>query len=150
MVCWLVVTIGGRLQCSWPDFVTDFTKCFPGQGDRRKTGRVMHETGLAEAIIKTLRKVQAEREDAIRVLRLQVGELSGITPEHLAEHFYEAAQGTEFEHVKLEIEVRGIMAKCAACEAVFEVTDDVEACPECESQSIGVQADDGVKLVFIE
>ncbi|MBM3475334.1 MAG: hydrogenase maturation nickel metallochaperone HypA [Armatimonadetes bacterium] len=110
----------------------------------------MHETGLAEAIIETLRKVQAARSEAIRLVRLQVGEFSGITPEHLAEHFYEAAEGTEFEGVKLETEVRGIMAKCEACEAVFELTQDTESCPKCASGNMSVQADEGVKLVSVE
>ena len=118
--------------------------------ERERDTSPMHETGLAEAIIETLRKVQAERIEAIRLVRLQVGELSGIAPEHLAEHFYEAAEGTEFEGVKLETEVRGIMAKCEACEAVFEVTEDVEACPECASESMSVQADEGVKLISVE
>ena len=62
----------------------------------------------------------------------------------------EAAEGTEFEQVTLETEVRGITAKCVDCDAVFEVTDDVEACPECRSQSISVQADDGVRLIAVE
>ena len=110
----------------------------------------MHETGLAEAIIAALRRVQAEREASITVARLQVSELGGISPEHLAEHFYEAAEGTEFEHVKLETEVRGLMAKCAACDAVFEIADDTEGCPECGSQSLRVQAEDAVRLVSVE
>ena len=75
----------------------------------------MHETGLAEAIVDALRKVQAERAEPIRVARLQVSELGGITPEHLAEHFYEAAEGTEFESVRLETDVIGILGKCSGC-----------------------------------
>jgi hydrogenase nickel insertion protein HypA len=110
----------------------------------------MHETGLAEGIIAALRRVQAERSERIRVVRLAVGELSGLSPEHLAEHFEEAAEGTEFAGVVLETEVRGIAAKCVGCECVFEVTEDVEACPECGSESISVQADDGVQLVAVE
>ena len=110
----------------------------------------MHETGLAEGIIDALRKVQAEREEAIRTAHLQVGELSGISPEHLAEHFYEAAEGTEFENVKLETEVRGVMAKCETCGAVFEVSDDTHACPECGGDSVSVQVDDAIKLVSVE
>jgi Zn finger protein HypA/HybF involved in hydrogenase expression len=110
----------------------------------------MHETGLAQGIIEALRRVQADRSEPIRLARLSVGELSGLSPEHLAEHFYEAAEGTEFEQVILETEVRGLDAKCTACEARFEVTDDVEACPVCASESYSLQPDDGVKLVSVE
>ena len=110
----------------------------------------MHVTGLAEVLIEALRKVQAERSEPIRVVRLQVGELGGISPEHLAEHFYEAATGTEFEHVKLETDVRGVMATCADCGAAIELSDELEACPDCGSRSLAVQADDAVRLVSVE
>ncbi|MGQ9731513.1 MAG: hydrogenase maturation nickel metallochaperone HypA/HybF [Candidatus Zipacnadales bacterium] len=111
----------------------------------------MHETGLAEGIIEALRKVQSERETPIKRARVQVGELSGISPDHLAEHFYEAAEGTEFENIELETEVCGLMAKCGACEALFEVTDETEACPECgRSDSLSVQAESTVRLVAVE
>jgi len=110
----------------------------------------MHETGIAEGIIEALRKVQAGLDEPIRIARLEVSELGGISPEHLAEHFYEAAEGTEFENVKLEAEVRGIMAKCEVCDAEFEVTEDTEACPECRSKNVSVQAHDAIKLVSVE
>lgn len=109
----------------------------------------MHETGLAESIIEALRKLQAERTEPIQVARLQVGELSGISPGHLEEHFREAAEGTEFEGIKLEIEVCGLSVKCEFCGALFELTDDLEACATCGSKEISVQADDGVKLVSV-
>ncbi|HJN16797.1 MAG TPA: hydrogenase maturation nickel metallochaperone HypA [Armatimonadota bacterium] len=110
----------------------------------------MHETGLAEAIIDALRKVQAERGEAIAVARLQVSELGGITPEHLAEHFHEAAEGTEFDKVRLEVEIRGILAQCNKCGSAVEMDEDIDACPQCEGQSLAIQAQDAVKLVSVE
>jgi hydrogenase nickel incorporation protein HypA/HybF len=110
----------------------------------------MHETGIADAIVDVLRRIQAERREPITRAVVQVGELSGITPEHLAEHFREAAGGTEVAEVVLDIEVRGIMAKCIACGAVVEITDDLEACPECGGHSLNVHADDAIRLVSVE
>ena len=132
-------------------FVMVFTKsrCDACRNRTRDLVR-MHETGLAEGIIEALRKVRAERAEPIKVARLQVGELGGISPDHLAEHFYEAAEGTEFENVKLETEVRGIMAKCSVCGATFEVTEEMEACPECNSRSVSIQIDGAVTLVSVE
>jgi Zn finger protein HypA/HybF involved in hydrogenase expression len=94
--------------------------------------------------------VQASRRDPICVVHLQVGELGGISPEHLAEHFYEAAAGTEFEHVRLETTTGGIMARCTSCSAASELTDDLETCPQCGSRSLSVQPDDAVRLVSVE
>lgn len=110
----------------------------------------MHETGIADAIVEVLRRLQAERDQPITRAVVQVGELSGITPEHLAEHFQEAAKGTEVAEVELHTEVRGVMAKCAECGAVTEVTEELEACPECGGRSLGVDADDAIKLVRVE
>jgi hydrogenase nickel incorporation protein HypA/HybF len=110
----------------------------------------VHETGIADALVQTLVRLQAERGEPIRRAVVQVSELSGITPQHLAEHFREAAEGTEVAGVALETEVRGLVAKCTACEAVVEVTDDLEACPECGGRSLNLQADDAIRLVAIE
>lgn len=110
----------------------------------------MHETGIADAIVDVLRRIQAERREPITRAVVQVGELSGITPEHLAEHFREAAEGTEVADVVLDTEVRGIMAKCAACGAVVEITDALTACPECCGQGLNVDADDAIRLVSVE
>ena len=110
----------------------------------------MHETGIADAIVDALRRVQAERGKRIVRALIQVGELSGIAPEHLAEHFREAAEGTEVAEVILDTEVRGLMAKCTACGAVIEIGDEVEACPDCGGRSLNVQADDAIKLVSVQ
>jgi hydrogenase nickel incorporation protein HypA/HybF len=118
-------------------------------GARREVTAV-HETGIADAIVEVLCRLQAERGQPIARAVVQVGELSGITPEHLADHFQEAAEGTEVAGVELRTEVRGIMAKCAACGAVAEVTDELEACPECGGRSLALDTDDAIKLVRIE
>lgn len=116
----------------------------------RHEGTAMHETGIADALVGVLRRLQAERGQPIVRAVVQVGELSGITPEHLAEHFREAADGTEVAKVELHTEVRGIMAKCPACGGVTEVTEELTACPDCGAQSLSVDADDAIRLVSIE
>ncbi len=110
----------------------------------------MHETGIADAIVEVLRRLQVERGQVIARAVVQVGELSGITPDHLEEHFREAAEGTEVAEVELVTQVRGVMAKCAECGRVAEVTEDLETCPECGGQSLSIKADDAIKLVAIE
>lgn len=110
----------------------------------------MHETGIADAIIDALRQVQAERKAPIRRATIRLSELSGISPEHLAEHFREAAEGTEFDGVCLETEVHGIMAECAECNAVVEASEDLDACPECGNRDLTLHTDSAIKLVSVE
>ncbi len=110
----------------------------------------MHETGIAEAIIDALRQVQAQQEGSIKRATIRISELSGISGEHLAEHFYEAAEGTEFADVVLETEVSGIMAKCMACGAVVEASEELDACPECGSTKLTLHTEDAIKLVSVE
>lgn len=110
----------------------------------------VHETGIAEAIIDALRQVQAQREQRIRRATIRISELSGISGEHLVEHFYEAAAGTEFEDVTLETEVSGIMAKCMECSAIVQASDDLDACPSCGSTNLTLHTEDAIKLVSVE
>jgi hydrogenase nickel insertion protein HypA len=110
----------------------------------------MHETGIAEAIIEALRRVQAQHEQPIKRATIRISELSGISGEHLVEHFSEAAEGTEFEDVVLETEVSGIMAKCMDCDTVVEASEDLDACPSCGSTNLTLHTDDAIKLVSVE
>lgn len=110
----------------------------------------MHETGIAEAIIDALRQVQAQHGQPIRRATIRISELSGISGEHLAEHFYEAATGTEFEDVTLETEVSGILAKCMKCSAIVQASEDLDACPSCGSTDLTLHTDDAIKLVSVE
>lgn len=65
----------------------------------------MHEMSLLRGLMAQIddiaRKNAAKR---VRVVRLKLGPLAHIEPDHLREHFIEAARGTVAESARLEIE----------------------------------------------
>jgi tRNA pseudouridine13 synthase len=65
----------------------------------------MHETHLLRGLMAQVARIAREQNsDRVRVVRLKVGPLAHIDPEHLHEHFVTAARGTVAEHARLEIE----------------------------------------------
>lgn len=68
----------------------------------------MHETALMRDLIAKILSV-ADVEGARRVVgvRVRLGALSHMTPEHFREHFADDARGTPAEGAALEIETCG-------------------------------------------
>jgi len=65
----------------------------------------MHEASLLKGLMKQIEETaQRNGGGPVRVVRLKLGPLAHIEPDHLREHFEEAAHGTVAAHAKLEIE----------------------------------------------
>ena len=64
----------------------------------------MHEHSLMAGLIQTIERIGRE-QNASKILgvRIRLGALSHISPDHLGEHFVQAAAGTMAEGAKLEI-----------------------------------------------
>ncbi len=55
----------------------------------------MHERALLADLMRKIESVAArERAVSVRSVRIRVGPMSHMTPEHFAEHFYDATAGT--------------------------------------------------------
>jgi hydrogenase nickel incorporation protein HypA/HybF len=66
---------------------------------------MMHERSLLVGLMRQIDQVARQnRARRVTVVRLKLGPLAHIEPEHLREHFREAAQGTLAEAARLEIE----------------------------------------------
>ena len=65
----------------------------------------MHEMSLLRGLLRQIEDL-ARRNHAVRVtvVRLRLGPLAHIEPDHLREHFVDAARGTVAEAARLEIE----------------------------------------------
>jgi len=65
----------------------------------------MHEMSLLRGLLNQI-EAAARRHGAARVsvIRLKLGPLAHIEPDHLREHFAQAARGTLAESARLEIE----------------------------------------------
>jgi hydrogenase nickel incorporation protein HypA/HybF len=64
----------------------------------------MHEFSLLKGIIERLEQISAQEGGArIAVVRVTIGALAHISPEHLREHFEHAARGGIADGAELEI-----------------------------------------------
>ena len=65
----------------------------------------MHEMSLLRGLMNQIETVARENgAQWVRVVRLKLGPLAHIEPDHLREHFERAARGTIAESTRLEIE----------------------------------------------
>jgi hydrogenase nickel incorporation protein HypA/HybF len=66
----------------------------------------MHETSLIPDLLDKINKVARENNATkITAVELEIGALAGISPDHLREHFDQAAAGTPAEGAQLRIAV---------------------------------------------
>jgi hydrogenase nickel incorporation protein HypA/HybF len=81
----------------------------------------MHEHSLMADLFRQLEKI-SDAHDGGRIVavRIRLGALSHITPEHLAEHFEESAKRTRTEGAKLEVTVSQDPADPNAQEIMLE------------------------------
>jgi len=65
----------------------------------------MHELSLLRGLFKQIEELAVQnRAERVTVVRLKLGPLAHIEPNHLREHFAESARGTVAENARLEIE----------------------------------------------
>ena len=64
----------------------------------------MHEHSLMTGLLQTIERI-GRQQNARRILgvRIRLGALSHMSPDHLSEHFVQAAAGTMAEGAKLDI-----------------------------------------------
>jgi len=81
----------------------------------------MHEQSL---MIDLMRKIEsvAKENDAKKVasLKIRLGALSHISPEHFKEHFLQASKGTLAESARLDVVVQGDLDDPNAQEIMLE------------------------------
>ena len=66
----------------------------------------MHELSLLRALLNQIEAVaRSNGAERVSVVRLKLGPLAHIEPDHLRGHFVEAARGTLAEGARLDIEV---------------------------------------------
>jgi hydrogenase nickel incorporation protein HypA/HybF len=81
----------------------------------------MHEMTLMVGLVRRIEEIAREHQ-AARVVRVRVavGSLAHLSPEHLREHFEEATRGTAAEGAELEIRVIEDLADPNAQSVVLE------------------------------
>lgn len=71
----------------------------------------------------------------IDTLVLQIGELSSMIPRYIEACYPAAVEGTILQETKLKIEILPGNAICKECNKVFNLIENNNKCPKCESKS---------------
>lgn len=84
----------------------------------------MHEASLISDLIEKIEKaVKAEGGGRVSQVRVRLGALSHISPEHFQEHFQQGAKGTVAENAGLQIQVSSDLKDPQAQDIVLDSVD---------------------------
>jgi hydrogenase nickel incorporation protein HypA/HybF len=110
----------------------------------------LHELGIAAEIL-DIALFEADRHQASRVaeIRLRVGVLRAIEPDHLSFMFSHLARGTLADGALLSVEEAPVRVECATC-GVSESFAVVWACPRCNGAGIDVKGGDALEVISID
>ena len=86
----------------------------------------MHESSLVSALVQQLEAVSREQHGRIVTVKVRLGALSRISPEHFREHFEQGVRGTVAEGAVLEVETPSDVHDPRAQEVVLDSVE-VEA-----------------------
>jgi len=113
----------------------------------------MHELSIAQSIIEIAENIARENDSkAVKKIKVQIGEFSGVVKEALEFSFDIAKVGTIAENAELEIEIVKFKSICNFCGFVLETMNDFNLfCPNCsEPMSIISGREMRVEYIGIE
>ncbi|MBE7004526.1 MAG: hydrogenase maturation nickel metallochaperone HypA [Ruminococcaceae bacterium] len=111
----------------------------------------MHELGLMDAMLRTVRRVCAEEQlTHVERIVLEVGELSGIELPYLYDGFEAVVHGTDFAGTELVVETVPGVLHCNDCDVDFPLKDQELFCPECFGKNLSIRAGRDLTLKSIE
>ena len=111
----------------------------------------MHELAVCQALMGQLRGI-AEREGAQRIvaLELQIGPLSGVVPELLAQAFPIASAGSLAAGAELRIEQLPVRVSCRDCGAETQARPNRLLCAACGGYRTRLLSGDELLLASVE
>jgi hydrogenase nickel incorporation protein HypA/HybF len=108
---------------------------------------MMHELSIAESVVEAITSRTGDRHVS-RVL-LEVGTLSGVSPDSLSFCFELATEGTPVHGARLDIEQPIGQAHCLTCDAEFGLPDLIMLCP-CGSSNVMVLSGEQLRILSVE
>jgi hydrogenase nickel incorporation protein HypA/HybF len=108
----------------------------------------MHEFGLAEGVLETVRQRAAGR--TVRRVRLRAGVRHGVDEESMAQAFSFVAAGTEADGAVLDLVSVPLRLTCPDCGYTADTFDVLAACPRCDSDAVDLSGGDELVLESLE
>ncbi len=110
----------------------------------------MHELSIAQSIIHIVeRHIKKNQVEHVRVVRLQIGEASGIKVDALQWSFSLLAELLpQLQGAYLQIEQIPHRAYCQQCQQDFAVKEYIPRCPQCNEWSADILS--GTELQILE
>lgn len=97
----------------------------------------MHELGICDAMLKMVRGIMQEEElEEIQRITVEVGSLSGVMPNFLADCWVAVTDGTELQDVEFVIEELAGTARCLDCGEEFIADLNDLSCPKCRGKKL--------------
>ena len=97
----------------------------------------MHELGICDALLKMVRGImQDEGLDELTRITVEVGSLSGVMPNFLADCWVAVADGTELQDTEFVIEELAGTAQCMDCGEEFPADLNDLRCPRCRGKKL--------------
>jgi hydrogenase nickel incorporation protein HypA/HybF len=107
----------------------------------------VHELAIAESVIEAVLAKTGDRP--VRVVRLQIGRLSGVVPDALLFAFEVATEGTPLQGAALQIDEPSGRLHCRTCNADLARNDLIMLC-DCGSADVEVTAGRELALLNVE
>lgn len=111
----------------------------------------MHEVSLCQSVLKIIEQQAAEQNYShVKTVFLEVGQLAGVEPEALRFGFDAVMKGSIADGAQLEIiDIPG-RAICPQCNNRVKVKQRFDACPECGSVALQIDAGEELRLKELE
>lgn len=107
----------------------------------------MHEQSLVRALFRQVSELQQARNACgVHVVRVSVGQFSGVEPELLQSAFDELIGDSHLAGAKLELVIVPLEARCRACSHEFAVPNFQFRCPRCRDRRVDILRGEGLVL----
>lgn len=117
----------------------------------REEGSVVHEVGIASAIVESvLHEMQARNLPSVCSIAVKVGRLTDVDPEALSFGFDILTRDTRLAATKLDIHRIPICGVCESCATDFEVEDYRFVCPHCDSRKVKLTSGMELDIAYLE
>ena len=111
----------------------------------------MHELAIAQNIIEAVRRaLEAHGGGVVRLVRLRIGELSGVEVESLRFGYEMSVSDTELAGSELEIERIAVVCECEQCGLLFTPDRFIRICPACSSRRCRITQGAELEIVDFE